>query len=141
MRWYSSLILCSLLACSPKKEEVKQEPQPAAAPGATVIEVPDLTISTARADIAKGEELFASKGCIACHKIGGGKLVGPDLKGVTARRDVKWIEKMILRPDVMIKEDEVAKKLFVEHLTPMPNQNVDPQNELPLLLAWLKDNE
>ncbi|MEM4658894.1 MAG: c-type cytochrome, partial [Candidatus Methanosuratincola sp.] len=27
----------------------------------------------------KGEKLFAEKGCAACHTIGKGKLVGPDL--------------------------------------------------------------
>jgi hypothetical protein len=78
---------------------------------------------------------------VGCHKIGGGKLVGPDLKGVTARRDADWVSRMILRPDLMVKEDEAAKKLLVEHLVPMPNQNVDPQKELPLLLAFLKANE
>jgi hypothetical protein len=41
----------------------------------------------------------------------------------------------------MIKEDEVAKKLFAEHLTPMPNQNVDPSRDLPPLLAYLKSVE
>ncbi|MCC6464444.1 MAG: cytochrome c, partial [Planctomycetes bacterium] len=33
----------------------------------------------------KGEKLFADKGCKACHSIGGGKLVGPDLKGSLER--------------------------------------------------------
>jgi hypothetical protein len=67
--------------------------------------------------------------------------VGPDLKGVTARRDQKRVERMILRPDVMVKEDETAKKLFAEHLIPMPNQGVDPEKELPFLFAFLKSNE
>ena len=105
------------------------------------MEVPTFTVSTDPADIKKGEELFASKGCVACHKIGGGKLVGPDLKGVTARRDETWLKKMILHPDVMLKEDEAAKKLLAEHLTPMPNQNVDPIKELPFIVAYLKSVE
>ena len=103
--------------------------------------VPDFVISSAPADVAKGQETFAAKGCPACHKVGGGKLVGPDLKGVTARRDQEWVSKMILRPDVMVKEDETAKKLLAEHLVQMPNQNVDAQKELPLLLAFLKSEE
>ena len=32
-----------------------------------------------------GEEIFQS-GCNACHTIGGGRLVGPDLLGVSERR-------------------------------------------------------
>ena len=134
----------SLAACSEKKPELAVEVIAApveAAPAATVIEVPTFTVSTDAADIKKGEELFASKGCVACHKLGGGKLVGPDLKGVTARRDETWLKKMILRPDVMVKEDPVAKKLLGELFVPMPNQGVNPQTELPFILAYLKSGE
>ncbi len=103
--------------------------------------IPELTYSTASADVDKGKATFVAKGCVTCHKVGEGKLVGPDLKGVTARRDIKWIEKMILRPDLMIKQDDTAKDLFKTYMTPMANQNVDPVNELPFLLAYLKANE
>jgi mono/diheme cytochrome c family protein len=106
-----------------------------------MIEVPTFTISTAQADIDKGKELFAGKGCGACHKIGGGKLVGPDLKGVTARREQVWIERMILKPEVMTKEDPTAKDLFKTYMTQMTNQGIDPKEQLPLLLAYLKANE
>lgn len=106
-----------------------------------MIEVPTFTISTAQADIDKGKELFAGKGCGACHKIGGGKLVGPDLKGVTARREQVWIERMILKPEVMTKEDPVAKDLFKTYMTQMTNQGIDPKEQLPLLVAYLKANE
>lgn len=114
---------------------------PAAAPGTTPIEVPRFEISKKPEDIAKGQEAFAAKGCTACHKVGGGKLVGPDLKGVTARRDETWIKQMILRPDLMLKQDDTARKLLAEHLTPMPNQGVDPTQELPVILAYLKSVE
>ena len=132
-----------LAACSKPAEQAAPEgggAAPAAAAG-TSIPTPDITISTAAADVTKGQEVFAAKGCPACHKVGGGRLVGPDLKGVTARREQEWIEKMILRPDVMVKEDPVAKKMLGEYFTPMPNQNVDPQKDLPFILAYLKANE
>jgi mono/diheme cytochrome c family protein len=133
-----SIVLVSLLlACGSSsgppdtaKDSIKQ-----------AVPVPSFAISKSPADIHKGEEIFASKGCTACHKIGGGKLVGPDLKGVTARRDEIWIKRMILRPDVMLKEDDLARKLLAEHMTPMPNQGVDPNLELPPLLAYLKSVE
>ena len=117
---------------------VAEAPKPA--PEAELV-VPKITISTDAAVVAQGRDLFASKGCVGCHKVGGGKLVGPDLKGVTARREQEWLSKMILRPDVMTKQDETAKKLLAEHLVQMPNQNVDAQKELPLLLAFLKSEE
>jgi mono/diheme cytochrome c family protein len=126
-----------LAACSGKEAVKDDAPEQIK----SSVPVPSFTISTSPRDIVRGQELFGEKGCTACHKVGGGKLVGPDLKGVTARRDETWIKRMILRPDVMIKEDEVAKKLFAQHLTPMPNQNVDPTRDLPPLLAYLKSVE
>lgn len=104
------------------------------------LKVPDVTYSTAQADIDKGKEVFAAKGCNGCHKIGGGKLVGPDLQGVTARRDKEWLAKMILRPDLMVKEDPTAKDLFKTYLTAMPNQGVT-EAELGPLMSYLKANE
>jgi hypothetical protein len=108
--------------------------------GPAEIETPNIKISTAKADITKGEEIFAAKGCVTCHRMGM-RLVGPDLKGVTQRREQEWIEKMILRPDVMLQKDPLTKKLLTQFFTPMPNQNVDPKTELPFILAYLKANE
>ncbi|MEW5853539.1 MAG: cytochrome c [Myxococcota bacterium] len=144
-----------LVACTRAEEAPPEEasaPAPAAAPappaapavtadGPEAIVAPLATISTAAADVEKGKELFGSKGCGACHKIGGGKLVGPDLKGVTERRSLKWTQRMILRPDLMIQQDPAAKELFKTYMLPMPNQGVDPATELPALMAYLKANE
>jgi mono/diheme cytochrome c family protein len=102
------------------------------------IAVPKLKISSAKADITKGQEMFMAKGCGSCHKVGGGKLVGPDLQGVLTRRDQTWVAKMILRPEVMLAQDPEAKKLLTQYFVPMPNQKVDPKGELPLILAYLK---
>jgi mono/diheme cytochrome c family protein len=139
----------ALLGCDEKKAAPPTDspavavaaPAAEAPPAKAEIDVPEFAISTAPADIEKGRDVFAAKGCVACHKVGGGRLVGPDLKGVTAKRDEAWLKKMILRPDVMVKEDPVAKKMLGEYLTPMPNQGVDPKNELPFILAYLKSTE
>lgn len=131
-------VVFALLACSGGGGASKDDAPPAIQ---SAVPVPSFAISKSPADVARGLEVFAEKGCTACHKVGGGKLVGPDLKGVTARRDETWIKRMILRPDIMVKEDETAKKLLAEHLTPMPNQNVDPSKDLPPLLAYLKSVE
>lgn len=134
------------VACRGRGEKSEQEegapssPPTATGGGLADLKVPDVQYSSAPADIEKGKELFTAKGCNACHKIGGGKLVGPDLKGVTARRDRTWLIKMISRPDLMVKEDPTAKELLKTHLTPMPNQGVT-EADLGPLLSYLKANE
>jgi mono/diheme cytochrome c family protein len=51
---------------------------------------------------AQGAEQFFNNNCAACHTIGRGKLTGPDLKDVTARRDRAWLERFIADPAAMI---------------------------------------
>jgi mono/diheme cytochrome c family protein len=75
-----------------------------------------------RQDAANGEAIFKAK-CTACHTVGGGKLVGPDLKGVTTRRDIAWLSGWIKAPDkVLASGDPIAAKLLTENNNiPMPN--------------------
>lgn len=75
----------------------------------------------------RGEEAFRAKSCVGCHTIGGGRLTGPDLQGVTERRPFDWTIAMIVNPDSMIKEDATARQLFAEYMTPMLNVGVTPE--------------
>lgn len=52
-----------------------------------------------------GQALFI-KACAACHSIGGGVKVGPDLAGLTARRSRKWISAYIRAPDRMRRDGD-----------------------------------
>jgi cytochrome c2 len=88
----------------------------------------------------KGEALFQSKGCVACHTIGKGKLVGPDLKGVTDRRDKEWITKWLKDPDTMIQTDPTAKELLKQFLVPMPNQGLTDE-DIQAIMAYLKHED
>ena len=45
-----------------------------------------------------GQYLFA-KECSACHTVGHGDKIGPDLAGVTRRRDPEWLARYIVEPD------------------------------------------
>jgi len=89
---------------------------------------------------ATGEGLFASKGCMACHTIGGGRLVGPDLAGVTQRRTDAFIVGMIMNPDSMLTNDADARQLLAEYYTPMTNQGISA-DESQALLAYLKSKD
>ena len=40
--------------------------------------------------------------CMSCHTIGGGVLVGPDLKNVTARKDRAWLTAFIVNPKAVL---------------------------------------
>jgi protein SCO1/2 len=62
--------------------------------------------------VPNGQRLFASK-CSACHTIGKGDRLGPDLAGVSARRERAWIARYIQQPDeVLSKGDPIATALY-----------------------------
>ena len=54
-----------------------------------------------RADAQSAAGFFQQR-CGMCHTIGGGRLVGPDLKDVTKRKDREWLEHFILNPKAVI---------------------------------------
>lgn len=58
-----------------------------------------------------GQALFI-KACSACHSIGQGIIVGPDLAGVLGRRERTWLKSFMMSPDGMrAKKDPVAVAL------------------------------
>lgn len=148
------LVVVSLLGCSdgPAPAAAPAPAKPAAAPpaaapappaeavgpdGPSSIKVPDIAeIPTDAASIAAGEKVYSDRGCGGCHQFGS-KLVGPDLTGVFARRTTPWVERMILEPSLMVKQDPQAKELFRSLMVEMPKQNV-PEAELAPLLAYMK---
>lgn len=85
----------------------------------------------------EGQDLFKTK-CSACHTIGGGPLSGPDLQGVTARRDPAWLLRWITVPDQMLNEgDPIATQLLQEYNNiPMPNMQLS-QTEAKAVIAYL----
>ncbi len=58
---------------------------------------------------------FFRDNCTSCHTIGGGRLTGPDLKGVLARKDRDWLGRFVLNPQAMMDQgDSYALKLKQE---------------------------
>lgn len=65
--------------------------------------------------------------CAACHSIGSGDRVGPDLAGVTQRRDKAWLKRMIHEPDNLLAEGDPVVTALVERYNRivMPNLGLD----------------
>jgi protein SCO1/2 len=87
-----------------------------------------------RVDISdKGRYVFGSQ-CAACHTIGHGDKIGPDLLGVTNVRDHAWLVRFIASPDKLLAEkDPIATALFKKYNeVNMPNTRLtnDDVNDL-----------
>jgi len=94
---------------------------------------------SATLDIDKGKYLFATR-CAACHTIGNGDKVGPDLLGVTNVRDRAWLSRIISEPDKLIEEkDPIATMLFKKYREiRMPRLGLAPE-DVNTLIDFMKN--
>ena len=85
-----------------------------------------------------GAYVFQSR-CSACHTIGKGDTVGPDLAGVTTRRDRGWLVRYLRAPDRMLAEnDPIAVSLVAKYKNvPMPNLRLT-EGEIAVVIAFLE---
>lgn len=85
-----------------------------------------------------GAVLFETH-CAVCHSLGGGDRVGPDLAGVTGRRDAAWLVRMISEPEALIAEGDPEVTALVERYNRiiMPNLGLD-EASTTALLAYLR---
>src|SRR6266849_10706764 len=84
--------------------------------------------------VGQGEYLFGSR-CSACHTLGQGDKMGPDLAGVTLRRDRAWLARYVAEPDKMLAEgDPIATALFEKYKDArMPNLRLGSADVLAVL--------
>ena len=86
----------------------------------------------------KGEEIFQGN-CAGCHTIGKGTLVGPDLSGVTLRREENWLIRQIKDPDGLVAEkDPTALKLLKDFNMPMVALGLS-DTEIAAIILYLKN--
>lgn len=84
-----------------------------------------------------GKLAFESK-CLACHTIGAGKKIGPDLAGVSKRRSESWLANWLKAPEKMLQSDPDAQMLLKAfNNLPMPNQNLS-ETEIKQFIAYFK---
>jgi nitrite reductase (NO-forming) len=75
-------------------------------------------------DAVAGKLAFESK-CLACHSMGQGRKLGPDLAGVTRQRKTEWLTRWLKEPEKMLQTDPDAKAMLKEYNNlPMPNQSL-----------------
>lgn len=77
----------------------------------------------------RGQYLFATR-CAACHTIGHGTKIGPDLLSITSVRDRGWLLHFIQKPDELLAaKDPLATSLFKQYKEiQMPNVRLGPDD-------------
>jgi protein SCO1 len=85
----------------------------------------------------EGQHLFQMR-CAACHTIGHGDGLGPDLHGVTARRDAAWLARWLSAPDEMLAAgDPIATDLLARYKNlPMPNLRLS-DDDVAAVIAYM----
>lgn len=85
----ATLLLTAFAACFPWETAEQAASRPAANAGSRAAAKPLPTVRPgilSAGDATQGQALFASKGCTACHKVGGeGGSAGPELDGIGDR--------------------------------------------------------
>jgi hypothetical protein len=84
-----------------------------------------------------GASLFQTKGCTACHTLGGGDKTGPDLDGLFQRRNEKWVHEFLQDPEGMAQTDSKARALKEEYGVQMPPMDLSPR-EIDQIVEFLK---
>jgi cytochrome c551/c552 len=133
------LVLASLVflnSCGGNKGEATSD---AAATGETSSMLDETASGAGNAE--NGKVLF-DKACIACHKLTDEKVIGPGLKGVTAKRTEDWIKNMIKDPTNWVINDPDAKALFEEYgKVPMTPMAVLTDADINDVYAYLQQND
>jgi cytochrome c2 len=70
-------------------------------PASQVSPAPSAPVHPPSGSVQQAADFF-QQNCKACHTIGGGRLVGPDLKGATQRKDRAWLENFVQNPKAVI---------------------------------------
>lgn len=94
-------------------------------------------IEASAVDADRGAYLFRTR-CAACHTVGHGDGLGPDLVHVTSVRSHAWLSRFIASPNTMITEgDPTATALYTKYKqVQMPNLRLG-EPDVAALIAYL----
>ncbi len=85
-----------------------------------------------------GETIF-KQNCGMCHRVGGGRLVGPDLLGVTTKRSEDWLMKWTKSSQALIKSGDADAKAIYDEFggVAMPDQAHIPEADIKAIYAFI----
>jgi mono/diheme cytochrome c family protein len=92
-----------------------------------------------QAMVVTGERLFVSKGCSACHTLGKGPLVGPDLLGIIPQRGFDYLVQWLQDPEAIYVE--LGTRPINEGFPPMPAMNVSREEAVSIATFLLSCSE
>lgn len=98
-----------------------------------------LLISGSATIVAQDGASLFKQNCSACHSIGKGKLVGPDLEGIHTKRSEEWIVSFVKNAQAFGETDADAKTIINEYGYPMPNQNVNDA-EIKAIISYIAES-
>jgi len=84
----------------------------------------------------QGQEVFGTI-CIACHTVGGGRLIGPDLQGISERRDEAWILEFVKHSQAVIASgDPAATALAADYPGLIMPDNALTDDQIRAIIAY-----
>jgi cytochrome oxidase Cu insertion factor (SCO1/SenC/PrrC family)/mono/diheme cytochrome c family protein len=88
-----------------------------------------------------GQAMY-KKICAPCHTIGVGDKVGPDLRGVTERRDRVWLARYLRNPPAMLATNDPVARELAAKFDPvrMPNLRLSEQDADDLISFLHQEN-
>lgn len=90
-------------------------------------------------EVSAGEVLFRTR-CSSCHGFGK-EGAGPDLLGVSQKRDPAWLKRWLKEPDKMLEEgDPLALSLLDKYKITMPNMRLTEQ-DVEDLMTFMKEED
>ncbi|MCF8232196.1 MAG: cytochrome c [Bacteroidales bacterium] len=87
-----------------------------------------------------GKALFKQNSCQGCHTINEGRMVGPDLAGISQKRSRSWLIDFIQSPQTMIQNgDSIAVSLYEEYNKVMMPENDLSPSQIDAILQYIKN--
>jgi mono/diheme cytochrome c family protein len=102
-----------------------------------------MMLSLSNETIAQDGEKIFKQNCGVCHRVGGGRMVGPDLLGVTTKRSEEWLMKWTKGSQALIKSGDADAKAIYDEFngTIMPDMAHIPDADIKAIYAFIASKD